>query len=254
MQLSHEGITIVDDLVEFDKVSIQQIVSSLRRPGGRIADPTPGAPAGSTIPQPPFRFGAKSQSRMEVACDLLRFYETIGRPVTAANLKWSTVMLKFGLLWKSLKARHLALDPVTPVISKELPIMKWCECFEDHLYRCVGVRMIPLSYVIRADVTCDVTCPTLKTDEPFSAEWGSIEMDLIVRASHAHPLYPQCCEAVYFKLEEACRATKYADSLKPFSRKKDGRGAFFALKAQYAGKDKWEAELKRCASLLLSRK
>jgi hypothetical protein len=114
--------------------------------------------------------------------------------------------------------------------------------------------MIPLSYVIRADVTCDVTCPTLKTDEPFSAEWGSIEMDLIVRASHAHPLYPQCCEAVYFKLEEACRATKYADSLKPFSRKKDGRGAFFALKAQYAGKDKWEAELKRCASLLLSRK
>ena len=126
MQLSHEGITLVDDLVEFDKASIQQIVSSLRKPGGRIADPTPGAPAGSTIPQPPYRFGAKSQSRMEVACDLLRFYETIGRPVTAANLKWSTVMLKFGLLWKSLTAHCVAVDPATPLITKELPIMKLC--------------------------------------------------------------------------------------------------------------------------------
>ena len=128
LQLIHGGICIVDDLVEFNKVLIQQIASIIRRPGGMINYLTPRAAQGSTIPTPPFRFGAKSQSQsqshLEVAYDLVRFYETIGRPLTGANLKCGTVMCKFGLLWKSHTAYQLALDPAMPVISKELPIMK----------------------------------------------------------------------------------------------------------------------------------
>jgi hypothetical protein len=45
-------------------------------------------------------------------------------------------------------------------------------------------------------------------------------------------------------LEEATRTTAYAASIKPFQRRKDGRGAWLALLGQYAGKDKWEAEIK----------
>ena len=87
LQLIHGGICIVDDLVEFNKVLIQQIASIIRRPGGMINYLTPRAAQGSTIPTPPFRFGAKSQSRLEVACDLVRFYETISKTLTAVNLK-----------------------------------------------------------------------------------------------------------------------------------------------------------------------
>ena len=73
MHLFNKGIANVSDLVEFDKISLQQIAGNLRRPGGRIPDPTLGAYRGATIPTPPLVFGAKSQARLEVACNLIRF-------------------------------------------------------------------------------------------------------------------------------------------------------------------------------------
>jgi hypothetical protein len=45
-------------------------------------------------------------------------------------------------------------------------------------------------------------------------------------------------------LGEATRSTAYAASIKPFQRRKDGRLAWLALLGQYAGNDKWEAEIK----------
>ena len=86
-QMALEGITTGSDLTDFDEKSLQWIASNLRRSGSRIADPTPGAPSGSTISTPPFVFGAKLQAHLEVACHLFRFYETIDRPLTAANIK-----------------------------------------------------------------------------------------------------------------------------------------------------------------------
>jgi hypothetical protein len=87
VQLVNEGISTVDDLSEFDRNSLQQVADNLRRPGGRIPDPTVGAIAGATIPTPPFIFGAKSQQRLLVACDIVRYYELTGRPLTAANIQ-----------------------------------------------------------------------------------------------------------------------------------------------------------------------
>jgi hypothetical protein len=70
LQLVAEGIDSVDDLAEFDKGTISQIASNLRRP-----------PAGDH-----YVFGAKSQKRLTAACKIVRYYETIGRPLTSANL------------------------------------------------------------------------------------------------------------------------------------------------------------------------
>ena len=100
IQLSREGITTVGDLSDFDKSTMAQVSENLRRPGGRIPDPTPGAAAGASIPTPPFVFGAKSQARLLVACDLVRFYKTIGRPLTTGNISWEHVMRRFGDIWK----------------------------------------------------------------------------------------------------------------------------------------------------------
>ena len=86
VQLQEEGIDQVDDLVDFDKDTITQVAANLRRPAGRIADPTPGAAAGATIPTPSFVFGAKSQMRLTSAASLLRYYNTVGRNTTAGNL------------------------------------------------------------------------------------------------------------------------------------------------------------------------
>ena len=72
IQLQTEGINTVDDLAEFLAADLKQIGENMRRPSGRIPDPTPGAPPGATIPQPPFVFGAKSLNRLTVAADLVR--------------------------------------------------------------------------------------------------------------------------------------------------------------------------------------
>jgi hypothetical protein len=55
LELVNEGINMVDDLSEFNKDTIVQIAYNLRRP-----------PAGA-----PFVFGAKSQKRLIVACELV---------------------------------------------------------------------------------------------------------------------------------------------------------------------------------------
>ena len=254
LELRNEGILTVNDLADFDKESLKQIADNLRRPGRRIPDPTPGAAPGATIPKPPFVFGSKSQTRLGVACKLIKFYDMIGRPLTAANVQWNPIMSKFKEIWEAIEHRKKADDPETPKISKALPIIKWSEAFRDHLHRCVGERHIPLAYVIRKDTTVAGTCPDLANNEPYSELHGSVDADMINRASHTHGLYKDDNASVYYKLEEATRSTAYADSIKPFQRSKDGRGAFLALTGQYAGVDKWEAEIKKQDILLHTRK
>ena len=39
-------------------------------------------------------------------------------------------------------------EPDVPKITKALPVIKWTEAFRDYLHRTIGVRTIPLAYVI----------------------------------------------------------------------------------------------------------
>ena len=196
LQLVAEGIATVDDLAEFDKDTISQIAHNLRRP-----------PAGAH-----YVFGAKSQKRLTAACEIVRYYETIGRPVTAANLSWNTAVKNFEIQWKALKDKKDGDEPETPKIAKGLNIMKWSESFLDILHRCIGVRMIPLAYVVR-EVEVPPTITALAVGQPHSTAAGSIEQELITRGSHTHPLYRDDRATVYYKLEEATRGTSYASSI-----------------------------------------
>ena len=224
VQMQQEGIQSVVDLEDFEKDSLQQLVDNLRKPGGRIADPDPNAPVGATIPMPAFTYGAKSQTRLTVACDLIRYYQTVGRDLTAENIQWNQVMSNFEIQWKALKARKDEDDPGVPKITKALPIIKWTEAFQDFLNRVIGARMIPLAYVIRIDPQVPGLAPPLAANQPHSTEHGSVEGELIARAAHTHALFRDDNSVVYYHLEEATRGTSYAASIKPFQRGKDGRG------------------------------
>jgi hypothetical protein len=252
IQLQAEGITLIDDLVDFDKDTLEQVAANLRRPAGRVPDPNPNAAPGATIPTPSFVFGAKSQKRLVTATQLLRYYEEVGRTTTPGNIQWTPVMKNFAAQWNALEDKKKADEPDIPKITKALPVIKWTEAFRDYLHRMIGVRTIPLAYVIRPD---DVVPPIgiIAGGTPHSQEHGSIEDELIARASHTNPLYREDNSAVYYKLEEATRATSYAASIKPYQRTKNGRGAWLALSNQYAGRDKWEAEINRHEQLLHTR-
>ena len=88
------------------------------------------------------------------------------------------------------------------------------------------------------------------TNQPYAEVFGLVEEELIDCATHTHPLYRDDNTSLYFYLEEATRSTMYTSSIQPFSRRKDGRGAWFAITNLYAGKDKWGAELKKQDELL----
>ena len=125
LQLESEGITLVSDLADFNKDSLQQLVDDLRCPGRRVPDPNPAAQPGSTIPTPPFVFGAKSQRRIAVACNLVKYYITVSHDLTAANLQWNTIMKNFDIEWTTLKEKKADDSPETPKISKVLSVIKW---------------------------------------------------------------------------------------------------------------------------------
>ena len=93
---------------------------------------------------PLLAFGAKAQQRLIHATKLLRFYDTVGRAVTAGNLQWTPVMKNFSEQWKALEDKKGGDEPDVPMVSKALPIIKWTEA---------GVCTIPLAYVIRPEAT-----------------------------------------------------------------------------------------------------
>ena len=142
-----------------------------------------------------------------------------------------------------------------PKVSRSLPIGKWSETFSLFLHdSAIGARNIPLAYVIRETVDVPAEAPALLTGKPYSDEHGSVVNELIARASHTHDLFQEDNKLVFCLLEEALRATSYAASLSPFKGRNrfDGRGAWFALIAQFIGKDKWQKELKKQEDLIHS--
>ena len=222
LALRDEGITMVDDLSEFDDDDIKQIAANLRRPAA-------GAP---------LVFGAKSQNRLKAVAKLLRYYEVIGRTTTAGNVTWDPVVKRFSEHWAALEDRKKEDVADIPKITRALPVTKWTESFVDFLSRTIGTRTIPLVYVVRQDVAVPAGAPALALDQPYSEEHGSVEADMVARGSHTHALYRDDNVKLYYYLEEATRTTTYAASIKPFQRRKDGRAAWFAMVQQYAGVDK----------------
>ena len=83
-----------------------------------------------------------------MVCELIRYYQTVGRDLTAVNIQWNQVMTNFEIQWKALKEWKDEDDPYVPKITEALQIIKWTEAFQDFLNRVIGASMIPLAYVI----------------------------------------------------------------------------------------------------------
>ena len=82
----------------------------------------------------------------EIACAIVKYYETVGRPLDLASLPtmmhWS-VLSDFHLQHQALLTLTKGDVAPTPKITRALPIMKWTEAFSCHLFGVIGVRGIP---------------------------------------------------------------------------------------------------------------
>ena len=165
VQRQVEGITTIQDLADFDKDTLQQLAENLRKPARRILDPNPVAAAGAMKPTPSFVFGAKSQHRISVACEIVHYYNAVGHDITTANMQWTQVIKNFEDQWKALKGHREDDETDVLKISKSQPIIKWREAvFQDFPHRVIGVRMIPLAYMTRAVVEVLPVVPALENN------------------------------------------------------------------------------------------
>ena len=105
---------------------------------------------------------------------------------------------------------------MSPKISKVLLVIKWTEAFQDFLNRKIGNHNIPLAYIIHDEPNPPAAAPPLAVGQPHSIEHGSVESELIARASHTHALFHDNNSDLYYLLEEATWGTPYAASIKPF--------------------------------------
>ena len=156
---------------------------------GRVPDPNPTVAAGTMIPTPAFVFGAKSQARLSVACDLVCYYKTTECDLTAVNMRWTQAGKNFDIQWNALKARKDEDDLEVLKITRSLPIIKWTEAFQDFLHQVIGMRTIPLAYVIRITVDVLAAMPALQPNQLHSNLHGSVAVELVARALHAHALF-----------------------------------------------------------------
>ena len=63
--------------------------------------------------------------RLFAASKIVRYYEVVGRELTAANMKWSETIKVFSQHFKALEDRKMESDiPDVPKITKSLAVTK----------------------------------------------------------------------------------------------------------------------------------
>ena len=133
-------------------------------------------------------------------------------------------------------------------------VAKWNDSTKVHEAQVFGIRKATLKYFLRTNDAVLAPHPPIMLDHPYSTAAGSIQGDKNLCLSLNHLLYRDKKKSFFDILEVALRGTSYEDSIKPFQRTGNGRGAYKALIAQHAGKDKWVKILRDAKTYVNERK
>lgn len=229
LKVVEQGITSVDSLGGFDEEDWDYVYKS-------VSISVPGATRNN--PSSTRKLPAMSLTRLKVASEAVRYYKCINRPLEPPMMHW-TVLQAFREEWKALTDRKAMNPSEIPKLTKNTTVIKWAESFETLLRNTIGVRNIPLIYVIRKDVVPPAAAPPLLANQPFSDETGSVSEELVVRATHSHPKFKDDSTKVFQYLDEALQGSAYVGAISKFRKHGDGRGAYLAITSQYGGKDRW---------------
>ena len=244
-----EGIEEPSDLVDFK--DLDTIYANLRKPPKIVG---PAARNGALIDQAAFVVSAKSKMRLDTALKAVKYYAETSRPLDSVSMTWATLR-NFEIENSALLERKDDTEGPVPKLDKNLAVTKWLESLKIHLMSVIGKRGIPLYYVVRPESAVAVAPPPLLPDQAYSEEHGSVENELIARASHTHALWKVDNRMVFDIIERATRGNPaFSGTITAFRRNKDGRGAFMAYQSQHAGKDVWERNIRGAEFFLQNHK
>ena len=251
LRLTYEGVTDYGTLLDFDRDSIEALAKACSKTIPAVAeDVVNGIAAENEVP------GANVSSisicRLVVAMHAVKYYDSIDRVPTAANMHYSNILTGFKTDHEAYALLKKQDKPDPPVVSdkdKEKKIIKWMPLFEDALSRTFGSKG-PLIYVLREN-----SAVPAEVDDPLVAnahygQSGSMLEELIRCLPHSGPIYKDDNKTVFMMISKAVAGTSVESTIKSFSRQKDGRAAYRALVANHAGDEKYRAIVKARMDLL----
>ena len=232
-----EGLGVLADFLEFDKDAIEIVCSSIRKPGGTIANPNAnvqGAPA--FVPNPGFSIPAICEKRLIAASYTAKIYDMIGREINSDTM--SRFRIKKFDIHRLLMEDHEDPEKLQ-VVSKTFGIVKAMDIVPSHLRDRLGVRKVPLSYVIR-EIANPGNAPLPMANQPVSDGFPSITEELIHYTPHSGDEYSEDNAKVFQILQDMVSGTSFESSVKTYQRRRDGRSAYFALVQHNLGSSKWD--------------
>ena len=95
-----------------------------------------------------YEIPTRSQIRLQVSRKMMAYYTMVGRLVEANDLLWP-VMKSFNEQWKALLEKKAANDRDPPKLDKNKLVYRWMEQAEQYLTQKIGVKNVPLTYLVR---------------------------------------------------------------------------------------------------------
>ena len=251
IRITYEGISNFESLADFDKKSIESLPRTCKETIIAIAEDVPnGIAAEPEVPGS--NLSSISVRRLIVAMHAVKFYSSIGRTVTTANMHWKDTLSTFKQDYEFYEDLAKQDDPDVPLISDkhgDQRVIKWSPIFIDCLSRTFTSKG-PLSYVLRDNDTVPAEATDPLEDNDYFGRSGGLQEELIARLPHTGSSFKTDNKTVFMKIEKASRGTSVESTVKTFARLKNGRGAFLALIANHAGDQKYRAILKKRQHML----
>lgn len=207
-------------LKELTETEVDDVCKQIRKSGGA---------QGNGIP-----ISVIAQSSLRTAAYLGRHLEKVSRPFTPANITMEAIRSIRDYLESEKNYENKVSKP-------KVDPRDYTKTFDDiqrYMMGCRGEKSkIPLAYVLRKDVF-----PAAPEDDPIE-NYVSIEEEMVERAPHTdnqnpprpHKYYKDDNRQVYDLLMDIFDGTPTVTYLKPFSRTRNGRAAYYQAYEKHLG-------------------
>ena len=113
---------------------------------------------------------------------------------------------------------------------------------------------ILLTYIVRKERTTSALMDhsIVAGGTPYSTTYTSFFSEMIARTKLTGAAYNEDNSCVFALLSDALKNSIHSTTLRPFSMRRDGREAFNALVKQNLGSSKWDEEIKKAETTVMS--
>ena len=248
--LQEQGINGPDDLVHWNEEMLDDVRHRASKTQWVTILAAGGQPEQTEQRAPP-TLNPLSFYRLKCTLKAVKFWETVGRPLTATMLRWSTIKRASDEL-SAFESKEADEVPKLKKLSMTLTYIDELSNYLGTLKSSRDDLKAPLAYVIRDEAVVPAAAPDLATNAPYSDEHGSCVDELTARTSHDHHMFNVDNREVFEVIMSGLRGTILEGTISSFEVAHDGRRAWMALVSQHAGETKWKLMIKVAEDKLAS--